>query len=476
MNPEEKNNDQAAPFGATPDTAPGAVPSSAPDASSDTPSDSPEAPSLDQVAADLTSAADTNGLDAPTPAPESDQPSSPDVSTAPAGDSASGSESSPADDKAASSQPSEDEPPLEPADPVPGSIGSAFAYSATAPDHSVRVEKSKDHKRAPFELASAPKPDPDFGNPLPEAEGIITAPHTDPAPTPAPKPEPAPAPTSAPERPTPTPAPAAPAENPIPGPAPTPAVTPTPEPAPATPVTPAAPEVPAVPAASAPDFAPAADSIVEPAPGQAKPKKSILGKINNVKLILIIGLAVVLVAVIVIILLFVFNGNSSKRATTTNTSANTEQNNSNNSSNTANSVSSLTCTREGDSTIFPSYGNVTSGKEDIVAMYTDDELTSFGSNLSLKYATPEEAEAGLTAARASYNSILANYNFSTDPFTSGYNNNGTDVTVTHQADGDEIDNLNARVLGFYVIRGEVADDIDTLTDMYESNGYTCTTK
>lgn len=228
--------------------------------------------------------------------------------------------------------------------------------------------------------------------------------------------------------------------------------------------------------------------MIEPAPGIAKPKKPLFGKISNLKLILIIGVAVCLVAVVVIILLFVFNGNNSKSGrttTTSNTSSSTNSStsgsdntngSSSSSSSSSNEVSSLTCTKTGDSETFPTYGNVLTAKENIIAMYADSELTSFGTNLSLTYPSEEDALTGLSAARSSYNSILNSVNLTTDPFTSAYNADGTDVTVTHQADGDEIDSTNARVFGFYVVRGEIATDPETLTDMYESNGYTCETK
>ena len=497
MNPEENNNDQTA------------------------------APSLDQVAADLTSAAGTNSLDSTNPTPESPAESTPNPSldtTTPSSEAPAtsiptapaegiSSQANDEEEKEGIISSSEEEPPLEPADPVPGSIGSELAYSETAPNHSVPVGKVKNHKRSIFKLKdetkSAPGAEPvPFA--VPEAAPApitpaepVPAPVTPAEPTPAPEtvaPTPTPetvAPTPAPETVAPTPAPEAVVAEPTPAPfaEPTPMAqepaTPAPmaqEPATPTPTAqePMVTPEPTVPAPEPVFAASATDSIIEPAPGQnGKTKKSKKLKIDNLKLILIIGAAVFLIAVIVIICLFIFNGNNSsnKTSNTNNTNssnsetANTDNSNNSNSSNKkASTVSSLTCTKQGGLDTFPTFGNVVSGKEDVVAMYTNDELTSFGTNLNLGYETEEAAEAGLATARKNYSNVLKNYNYSEDPFTSEYNIEGSSINVIHQADGDEIDTSNAKIFGFYVIRGEVATDAETLTDMFESNGYTCSQK
>ena len=57
-----------------------------------------------------------------------------------------------------------------------------------------------------------------------------------------------------------------------------------------------------------------------------------------------------------------------------------------------------------------------------------------------------------------------------------YDTSGNILTVTHQAEGDDITASTAKALGFYVIKGEPATDIDTLIDTYESEDYTCVEK
>ena len=212
------------------------------------------------------------------------------------------------------------------------------------------------------------------------------------------------------------------------------------------------------------------DTAPDHAAPVTKPKKQSKFDIKgNMKLIIIIIAAVVLVAVVVIVLLFIMNGNnSSKKVTTTpaqTTPAATEP-----------TVSSLTCTLEGDGNSFINYGAVVNGKEDVVAMYSDGELDSLGINMALNYENEDAAKSGATAAKKFYESTFAANNLTTDPFVSSYDTNGNTLTVTHQADGADIDNTNAKVLGLFVLRGEPITDIETLQDSYEEDGFTCVVK
>ncbi|MBR2589072.1 hypothetical protein IKE84_01905 [Candidatus Saccharibacteria bacterium] len=212
------------------------------------------------------------------------------------------------------------------------------------------------------------------------------------------------------------------------------------------------------------------DTAPDHAAPVTKPKKQSKFDIKgNMKLIIIIIAAVVLVAVVVIVLLFIMNGNnSSKKVTTTpaqTTPAATEP-----------TVSSLTCTLEGDGNSFVNYGAVVNGKEDIVAMYSDGELDSLGINMALNYENEDAAKSGATAAKKFYESTFAANNLTTDPFVSSYDTNGNTLTVTHQADGADIDSTNAKVLGLFVLRGEPITDIETLQDSYEEDGFTCVVK
>ena len=191
---------------------------------------------------------------------------------------------------------------------------------------------------------------------------------------------------------------------------------------------------------------------------------------DNMRLVLIIGLGIVLVAVVVIVIISLVTSSSSKSSSSNNSSNNTPA------TPTTPTVSSLTCTKEGGRDVFSAYGEVVDGKEDIVAMYSDGYLSSFGTNLTLNYENEEAARYGEGVAREEYNRMLSSSSLTSDPFDSAYNVVDNKLTVTHQADGDVIEASNARALGLYVVKGEVVDDPDTLIDNYETDGYTCEEK
>ncbi len=191
---------------------------------------------------------------------------------------------------------------------------------------------------------------------------------------------------------------------------------------------------------------------------------------DNMRLVLIIGLGIVLVAVVVIVIISLVTSSSSKSSNSNNSSNNTPA------TPTTPTVSSLTCTKEGGRDVFSAYGEVVDGKEDIVAMYSDGYLSSFGTNLTLNYENEEAARYGEGVAREEYNRMLSSSSLTSDPFDSAYNVVDNKLTVTHQADGDVIEASNARALGLYVVKGEVVDDPETLIDNYETDGYTCEEK
>lgn len=202
-----------------------------------------------------------------------------------------------------------------------------------------------------------------------------------------------------------------------------------------------------------------------------KPKKTPMFDFKgNAKVIIMIVAAVVLVAIVVIVLLFVLNGTNNKKAPTTNTNTNAQQ------TPAKPVVSSLTCSMAGDGSAFSNYGNVVSGEEKVIAMYSDDNLTSLGINMTLNYGSPEDATSGKTNAEQLYTNKYISLKLTADPFSSTYDATGNTVTVTHQADGEKITTENAKVMDLYVLRGEVVSDIETLKDTYESNGFTCIEK
>ena len=190
---------------------------------------------------------------------------------------------------------------------------------------------------------------------------------------------------------------------------------------------------------------------------------------TNIRTILVIVAAVALVAALVVVLIFIFGGNGSSKKNA-NTSTNTKP------TVTTPVVSSLTCTKEGGSETFTSYGAIDSGEEDIIVMYTDDELTSIGSIATLDYGNTEAAESGLNSIRNSYTVKVENLGLPSDPFQSSYDAKGSIVTVTHQAEADDLDSKSAKIFDIVTLRGELVTDIETLDDTYTEAGYECTAK
>lgn len=434
MNPEENNNQGTAPgLDATPSagiqpeapnlstTAPvnnvpeaeslnqaiSPEPVAAPEVAPDPTSSTGAAPSLDQVAADLTSAAATNSLD---------------QETAPA----------------ASAMPVAPETPAAPTMPETPTMPESPAAPAT-PEIPPAPEPAPTMESTPASAAS-------FTDPVQPMPSIDTA-------------------SAAPEAPT-SPIDSMNQSDPM---------------APASPAVPqpqaeGEEEPPLVPADPVPGSIGSAISYTDTTqPAMpVKEKKSFGSSLklskDNMRLVLIIGLGIVLVAVVVIVIISLVTSSSSKSSNSNNSSSNTPA------TPTTPTVSSLTCTKEGGRDVFSAYGEVVDGKEDIVAMYSDGYLSSFGTNLTLNYENEEAARYGEGVAREEYNRMLSSSSLTSDPFDSAYNVVDNKLTVTHQADGDVIEASNARALGLYVVKGEVVDDPETLIDNYETDGYTCEEK
>ena len=239
-------------------------------------------------------------------------------------------------------------------------------------------------------------------------------------------------------------------------------------------------EEPLVPAEPVPGSIGSALAYSDTAPGHSepvgkKPKKKLFTKPTNaeekklnLKTILIIVGAVVLVAAVVIILIFVFNGSGNKTSSSTQTKKSEKK--------VEPVISSLVCAFEGDGTAFPEYADVQSGEREIIAMYSDDDLTSFGINTTLTYENADIASQQKSQIRANYVQTYNDLGFTTDPFESTYNATGLSVMASRQADGDAIDNINAQLLGLTVSKGEVNDGLEDLQEQYEAEGYTCTVK
>ena len=193
---------------------------------------------------------------------------------------------------------------------------------------------------------------------------------------------------------------------------------------------------------------------------------------SNIRTILVIVAAVALVAALVVVLIFIFGGTggSKKNSSSNSSNANTQPTPS------TPVISSLTCTKEGGSEVFTNYGAVDSGEENIIVMYTDDELTSIGSTMTLDYGNTEAAEASLKTMRDAYTAKVENLGLTSDPFTSSYDSNGAIITVTHQAEYEDLDSKSAKLFDIVTLRGELVTDIETLDDTYTEAGYNCIAK
>lgn len=436
MNPEENNNQGAAPaaspaMGAQPDvpnmstTTPAnnipeveslnqaisPEPVAAPEVAPDPTSSTGAAPSLDQVATDLTSAAATNSLDQETAPVASATPVAPETPAAPAMSETPTIPEAPATPESPAAPATPEIPPAP--EPAPA-MDSASATSFTDP---VQPMPSIDTAPAAPEAPASPIDSMNQSDPMAPASPAVPQPQAEGE------------------------------EEP--------------------------PLVPADPVPGSIGSAISYTDTTQPAM-PVKEKKSFGSSLklskDNMRLVLIIGLGIVLVAVVVIVIISLVTSSSSKSSNSNNSSNNTPA------TPTTPTVSSLTCTKEGGRDVFSAYGEVVDGKEDIVAMYSDGYLSSFGTNLTLNYENEEAARYGEGVAREEYNRMLSSSSLTSDPFDSAYNVVDNKLTVTHQADGDVIEASNARALGLYVVKGEVVDDPDTLIDNYETDGYTCEEK
>lgn len=188
-------------------------------------------------------------------------------------------------------------------------------------------------------------------------------------------------------------------------------------------------------------------------------------KLDTKKILIIVG-AVLLVGVIAFVLFFVL-GNPSKSSSTKKTTQLT----------TSKAVeSNLVCKKEGGADAFSQYPEVVSGTEEIIAMYKDKALVSFGDNLTLNYDSSDVASVRLVDIKSNYVSAYSALKLTSDPFDTTFNSKGKTVTMSRQADGDDIDMTNAKLLGIPVLKGEVFDDIDSIQETFESQGFACTAK
>lgn len=316
---------------------------------------------------------------------------------------------------------------LTPAEPVPGAIGSAFNYSATAPDHSEPTPKKL--------VVEEPKP---AEEPAPETPAVEPAPVVSDTPTPVE-----------------APAPVATAESATaaePAPIPTePAPIPT-EPAPAEPV-------PAEPILTEPTPAPTEPTPAAPEAPVAAPKT----KKSSLILALVIIAAVVLIAVVVIFVLMIIS-NSSKNGSTTKVETTVSED--------IVEESSLICTRISTSEEV-SNSALASYELKMIANYYGEDLSDIATTGTYNYISPEAAAEGATQARLAYAEWYRSLDLTTDPFSSSYPVSGNTFTASHLADADEITVASAPLFYLNVENGFVLTDAESVRAVYTGQGYTC---
>ncbi len=301
---------------------------------------------------------------------------------------------------------------IKPAEPVPGAIGSAFNYSATAPDHSEPTST----KVIPITDAE-PKssPEPSLNNPAePIADIQAEQPQAEQPQVEQPQVEQPQA-----EQPS--------QQTTIVGEQQSETSTP-----PATPDT------------------------------QTQATKPTTKK-SSLVLALIIIAAVVLIAVVVVFVLFIISGSSNKNTTTVTTNDNYYE---------QAEESSLICTRISNSDDVNNSA-LASYELKMIANYYGDELSDIATTGTYNYISPESAAEGATQARLAYAEWYRSLGLSTDPFSSSYPVSGSTFTASHFAEAEQITAASAPLFYLTVENDEVITDIDAVRAIYVEKGYTC---
>ena len=306
---------------------------------------------------------------------------------------------------------------IKPAEPVPGAIGSAFNYSATAPDHSeptptkvIPVTEAEPESNPEPSLDSSVEPTTDVQVEQPQTEPPvepqIKQPQTEQPQVEQPQPE---------------------------------------QPGQQTAIigeTPATPTTPTTPGAQA-----------------AKPAT----KKSSLVLALIIIAVVVLIAVIVVFVLFIISGSSNKSTTTVTTNNNYYE---------QVEESSLICTRISNSADVNNSA-LASYELKMIANYYGDELSDIATTGTYNYISPESAAEGATQARLAYAEWYRSLGLNTDPFSSSYPVSGSTFTASHFAEAEQVTAASAPLFYLNVENDEAVTDIDSVRAVYVGQGYTC---
>ncbi len=185
-------------------------------------------------------------------------------------------------------------------------------------------------------------------------------------------------------------------------------------------------------------------------------------KANLLATVIIVLATVLITAAIVFVILKVTQGDKNNNQITPSVSTNDA------------SYSTITCTREGSVDERIAVGDAQTIEFTIIATYTDGNMDDITESAVYTYTDAAAAKNGGTVVKDAYSKKLNN---KSDPFSSTYSLNGSELTVMHFAEFDELTADNASVIGLTVdADGEVATDSDSVKKTYKAAGFTCKMK
>ena len=208
------------------------------------------------------------------------------------------------------------------------------------------------------------------------------------------------------------------------------------------------------------DAAPVTPSPMPGAPADAAPAQ----KKSGSKTIIIILFSLVILAAIAIALylLGVFDSLLGKTTTTPVVTPVASEH----------TYSIVTCTHETtNAQALIAYGDAESVSEQYVLNYTDGELDQIEYSLNANYESDAFAKAAINNLRDSYVKAFQDAGYSTEPFTTEYNNSA-ESSIVRTATADQITAENASLIGIENVT-ELDTTEETLTKNYKSAGFTC---
>ena len=144
---------------------------------------------------------------------------------------------------------------------------------------------------------------------------------------------------------------------------------------------------------------------------------------------------------------------------------------------TAVTNSSISCERTLKSSELLNYSNATSGVETFEVLYKNDEIAKVTSGFSIQYENASNANIGSDKLRSDYVASFKKIGKETDPFKSNYQISNNVLTVTHEANGDDIDKTNMAMFRLTLAKdGTINTPIETVKSTYSKFNFTCTTE